>query len=747
VTVVSPRIRASGQIHVLSSIPGRTSFRFLPLRDRQTLARGIEAEVRRIAGVTAVSASPRTARVLIFFDPAQAPLEEIVVAITLATPLSAAEVATVPAHEVALAGEFAGHRRRLAIGGAVLAGLLVKRLVFGAAVLSGNPLLIAVSTAATLISGYPFLRGGLRSLSGRGGLDTDALVTTATLTSLLLRESVMALIVIWLLNLGEYLQALTLQRVHHAIKDLLTVGTTDVWLVAGGTEVRVPVDSVQPGDVVAVYTGETIPVDGVVLEGSGPVNEAPITGESMPSYKNPGDAVFAGTILEAGSLRVRADRIGTETAVGRLIQRIEQARELQAPIATVAEGFSRRFVPLSFVLSLAVLILTRDVRRAMTMLVIACPCAAGLSTPTAVSAAIGNAARRGVLIKGGVHLEAAAKLDTVIFDKTGTLTVGRARVAHMLSVDSLYSPEEVLRIAASGELHSNHPLGIAIVRYTQELEVEIPNHEECEVIVGRGMRADMGGNRILVGSVRLLRESNVPVPDLLAVELNRFHQRGETVLCVAVNGSLIGLIGVRDVVRPETRGALEALRRAGIKRVILLSGDNADAVEIVAQELGLTEYQGDLLPEDKFRRVRELQEAGCRVAMIGDGINDAPALAIADLGVAMGTAGSDVAIEAADVALAGNDLRDVARVLDLSRRTLDAIRQNYALSLGVNALGLFAGAAGALSPVLAAVMHNTSTIAVVLNSGRLIGYRQPRIAADGGPSSPRHWKSPTVALR
>jgi len=719
----------------LSLTCNRVSFRFPPVRDSRLLAHGIEAELHRVTGVSSAEASPRTARVLIVFDVRVISADELAAAVGRALPLTRAE-ATALLTPTPEPSDGSGERARLAVGGAVLAGLLLKRLILGAGAWSGNPVLLGISAIGTIVSGYPFLRGGFRALRGRSGIDTDALISTATITSLLMRESVTALLVIWLLNLGELLQAITLRRVHRAIHDLLSVGGADAWLVAGGTEQKVPLDSIAPGDLLSVYTGETIPVDGEIVSGSASVNQAPITGESLAVYKNPGDNVFAGTIVETGSVQVLANRVGLDTAAGRLIQRIEQARELRAPVETVAESFSRRFVPFSFALSVAVLLLTRDVRRAMTMLVIACPCAAGLSTPTAVSAAIGNGARRGILIKGGVHLEAAATLDTVIFDKTGTLTAGHARVADVLSFDAAYPPEEVLRIAASGEVHSRHPLAVAVLQRVRELEVTVPEHEECEVIVGRGMRADLGGNRILVGNEQLLRQFSVALPESLPAELARYRARGDATLCVAVNGQTIGLIGIKDVLRPHAREALAALQRSGVRRTMLLSGDSVDAVEIVARELGITESRGQLLPEEKLAIVRSLQAAGHRVAMVGDGINDAPSLALADLGIAMGTAGSDVAVEAADVALAGDDLRDVAAVLDLSRHTLSLVKQNYALSLGINTAGLLVGAAGRLSPVMAAVLHNASTIAVVLNSSRLIRYGLQQSASNRGASRP-----------
>lgn len=721
---------AKFDLTVLSCVPGRVHYRVPACRNRPWLARGIEAAVAGLHGVRLVQVNPRTARVLVRYRRTQVPLSGIAAAIATATPQTTLPTST--QSQSAVADSFGHHYARLAVGGTVLLGLLLKRLLLGVGTLSGNPLLLGISLAASVLSGYPFLRGAVHSLLGGQGLTTDVLISVATIASLAMRESVTALVVLWLLNLGELLQDITLHRTRRAIQDLLTLGDAEVWLVVEGAELKVPLSTIQPGDTLAVYTGDAIPVDGVVLTGSGAVNQAPVTGESLPVYKNPGDGVYAGTVLELGHLQVRAERVGAETAMGRLIARVEEARELRAPIETVGATFSRRFVPLSFALAGVVLLLTRDIRRAMTMLVIACPCAVGLSTPTAVSAAIGNAARRGVLIKGGVHLEAADRIDTVVFDKTGTLTTGQARVSHVMSVDPTYPAEEVLRIAASGELHSKHPLALAVLRYAREREFTIPEHEECEVLVGRGMRADMGGNRVLVGSDRLLADFAVPVPATLPADLARFRDAGEVALCVAVNERLIGVIGVKDLVRPEAHAAVAALRAHGIRRILVLTGDSESAAVIVAGELGLREFHGDLLPDQKFELIRALQSEGHVVAMVGDGINDAPALALADLSLAMSTAGSDVAVEAADIALAGNDVRGVPDTLDLSRRTLGVIRQNYALSVGVNAVGVVVGALGVLNPALAAVLHNLSTVAVVANSSRLI--RQGETT--GGDRSP-----------
>jgi cation-transporting P-type ATPase C len=456
----------------------------------------------------------------------------------------------------------------------------------------------------------------------------------------------------------------------------------------------------------------------------------------MPVFRNPGDTVYAGTIVLAGAIRIRVARVGADTVVGRLIQRVEEAQELRAPIQTVGERFSARFVPLSFLLAAGVFLVTRDLRRAVTMLLIACPCAAGMATPTAVSAAIGNGVRRGVLIKGGTYLEAAATLDTVVFDKTGTLTVGVPNVERVAALHEEYTADQVLSLAANGELHSQHPLALAVLHHAQARQLVIPSHDACQILVGRGIRADWVGNRVLVGSRRLLEEFAVPVTAEAEALHAQYAAAGEAVMYVAHQDRLAGVIGVRDTIRPEATAALRELRKAGVKRLLMLTGDGEEAARAVAQAVGLDEWRAHLLPEQKYTLIRQLKARGYRVAMVGDGINDAPALALADVGIAMGTAGSDVAIEAADIALAADDIRRVATTVRLSRQTLHLIRQNYAIALGVNTGGILVGALGMLNPFVAAILHNLSTLLVVLNSARLMRY---------DPDAPQPWGPPPGA--
>jgi cation-transporting P-type ATPase C len=705
-------------MRVVSDAAGRMRVEVPWVRSNSRRAVAVEEAVDQQNGVRTVHAYPHTGNVVVWYSPRRCDREAVLAAIRDAEHVAAELIPTrTPRSSDVRNTEVL----RMVIGGAALALLGLRRYAFNRPPLLG-PSGQLVATGATVFMGYPFLRGALRSLrSGRAG--TDALVTAATVASLVLRENVVALTVLWLLNIGEYLQDLTLRRTRRAISDLLR-GTADTaWITVDGNEVQVPIDSIQLGDDVVVHDHVAIPVDGDVVDGEAVVDQSAITGETLPVSIVAGSRVHAGSVVLRGRLVVRARAVGNETTIGRIITRVEEAQHDRAPIQTVGENFSRRFVPISFVVSALALALTGDVRRAMTMLLIACPCAVGLATPTAISAAIGNGARRGILIKGGSHLEQAGRIDAIVFDKTGTLTVGRPVVTNIIALHKDWQPEQVLAYAASSELHSRHPLAEAVIRSTEERRIIIPPHEECEVLVGLGMRTWADGRTLLLGSPSLLRAENVKVSKKAAEWVDTLRRQAETPLLLAVDGTLVGLISLRDEVRPEATDVLKKLRANGIRRVVMLTGDHPDIATVVAQELGIDEWRAEVLPEDKLEVVRQLQDEGYIVGMVGDGINDAPALAAANIGIAMGLAGTDVAVETADVALANDDLNRLLDVGDLGARAVDVIRQNYGMSIAVNAAGLLIGAGGALSPVLAAILHNASSVAVVANSSRLIRYR------------------------
>ncbi|MGO9732303.1 manganese-exporting P-type ATPase CtpC [Mycobacterium sp.] len=708
---------------VVSDAAGRMRVQVEWVRSDSRRAVAVEEAVAKQNGVRVVHAYPRTGSVVVWYSPRRCDRSSLLAAISGAAHVAAELIPARAPHSSEIRNTDV---LRMVIGGAALALLGVRRYVFARPPLLG-PSGRLVATGVTIFTGYPLLRGALRSLrSGRAG--TDALVSAATVASLVLRENVVALTVLWLLNIGEYLQDLTLRRTRRAISELLRGNQDTAWIrltdgPQAGTEIQVPIDTVQIGDEVVVHDHVAILVDGEVVDGEAIVDQSAITGENLPVSVTVSARVHAGSVVVRGRLVVRAHAVGNQTTIGRIITRVEEAQHDRAPIQTVGENFSRRFVPTSFIVSAVTLAITGDVRRAMTMLLIACPCAVGLSTPTAISAAIGNGARRGILIKGGSHLEQAGRVDAIVFDKTGTLTVGRPVVTNIVAMHSDWQPEQVLAYAASSEIHSRHPLAEAVIRSTEERRISIPPHEECEVLVSLGMRTWADGRTLLLGSPSLLRAEKVKVSKKASEWVDKLRRQAETPLLLAVDGTLVGLISLRDEVRPEAAEVLKKLRANGIRRIVMLTGDHPEIAQVVAGELGIDEWRAEVMPEDKLEVVRELQNDGFVVGMVGDGINDAPALAAADIGIAMGLAGTDVAVETADVALANDDLHRLLDVGDLGARAVEVIRENYGMSIAVNAAGLLIGAGGALSPVLAAILHNTSSVAVVANSSRLIRYR------------------------
>ncbi|OBG29478.1 manganese-exporting P-type ATPase CtpC [Mycobacterium sp. 852002-51057_SCH5723018] len=710
-------------LKVISDAAGRMRVSVEWVRSDSRRAVAVEEAVAKQDGVRVVHAYPRTGSVVVWYSPRRCDRSAVLDAIGGAASVAAELIPARAPHSEEIRNTDV---LRMVIGGAALALLGVRRYVFARPPLLG-PSGRIFATGVTVFTGYPFLRGALRSLrSGRAG--TDALVSAATVASLVLRENVVALTVLWLLNIGEYLQDLTLRRTRRAISELLRGSQDTAWIrLTDGpqsfTEVQVPIDTVQIGDEVVVHDHVAIPVDGEVVDGEAIVDQSAITGETLPVSVTVSSPVHAGSVVVRGRVVVRASAVGNQTTIGRIIARVEEAQHDRAPIQTVGENFSRRFVPTSFIVSAITLAITGDVRRAMTMLLIACPCAVGLATPTAISAAIGNGARRGILIKGGSHLEQAGQVDAIVFDKTGTLTVGRPVVTNIVAMHKDWKPEQVLAYAASSEIHSRHPLAEAVIRSTEERHISIPPHEECEVLVGLGMRTWADGRTLLLGSPSLLRAEKVKVSKKASEWVDKLRRQAETPLLLAVDGTLVGLISLRDEVRPEAAEVLKKLRANGIRRIVMLTGDHPDIAEVVADELGIDEWRAEVMPEHKLEVVRELQSDGFVVGMVGDGINDAPALAAADIGIAMGLAGTDVAVETADVALANDDLHRLLDVRDLGARAVDVIRENYGMSIAVNAAGLIIGAGGALSPVLAAILHNASSVAVVANSSRLIRYR------------------------
>lgn len=545
-------------------------------------------------------------------------------------------------------------------------------------------------------------------------------------------------ILLFLFSLGNALEHYALGRTHRAIRSLIALRPDTALVIRGDAEVVLPVEELVPGDEVIVRPGERIPIDGTVVAGDSSVDQSAITGESLPVHKRPGDQVFSGTLNTTGLLRVRVDRPVHESTLARIIQIVEEAREQKSRAQRFAEAFQGKYAMGVIVVSLLAFAVpvglgadpATSFYRAMTLLVAASPCALVISTPASILSALANAARSSVLFKGALQLETIGVVDAVVFDKTGTLTVGKPRVTSVLPAPGV-EPTELLRVVAPVEYRSEHPLGLAVVAHAEAAGAFdrglVERVGSLTSIPGRGVRAELDGARVLIGNEALLQEHGVVLPRELQRAAEELRERGQTAVYAAVDGNVLGVLGIADTVRPVARKVVERLRSLGVRRIVMLTGDNERAARAIAREVGLEEWRADLLPEEKVAVVRELQAAGFRVAMVGDGVNDAPALAAADVGIAMGAAGTDVALETADVVLMSDDLTKLPYSIELSRAARRIIVQNLAIALGVIVVLVTSILVRGVPLPLAVVGHEGSTIVVVLNGLRLLAFR-PRAA-------------------
>jgi len=602
--------------------------------------------------------------------------------------------------------------------GMLPAGLLVLILV---ALIPGLDAAVGfdIAVLSMLLGGAAIAYPTLATMIERRRVTAGTLVVIAVAGSAYLGEYMAAAVVSFMMLAGEFLEEVTLQRTRNAVRELVRLAPDVAWTERGGTWVQVPLREVAPGDHVLVRSGDRVPVDGTIISGEVSLSEATITGEAMPVDKTAGAHVFAGTTSQSGAIVVRADRVGRETTLGRIIQVVRAAQEQKGTVQKIADRFATFFTPAILATGALVWVLTHDLMRVMAVFVIACPCALVLATPTAVVASVGNAARRGVLIKGGVALEVAGRVTTVAFDKTGTLTSGNPVVVAVEPLLAGRAASEILEMAGVAELRSEHPLGRAIVAHARASGIALADPEQFTTTFGRGVEAVWAGSRIEVGNHRLLGPD-----DPAAAALEAQEQQGRTALVVRVDGVPWGVVSLADALRPRVRQALDRLREMGINRLVMLTGDHEVTAQAIARQAGISEVRAGLLPEQKLAVVRDLQADGGIVAMVGDGVNDAPALVLADVGVAMGAAGTDVALESADVALMGDDLALLPEVLALSRRALGVIHQNiWGFAVAVNIVGIVLAGSGFLSPIGAAVVHNVAALFVVMNSGRLLSHR------------------------
>lgn len=596
---------------------------------------------------------------------------------------------------------------------------------FGLGALTSGPgLKVALQVAATLIAGTPIAIAAYRALTVRV-ISIDLLVTVAAVGALIIGETWEAAAVTFLFALGHALEVATLNKTRSALSALIAAAPERALVIRDGQEVEIPASEVAVGESVVIKNGARVPVDGEVISGRGAIDEATITGESLPAAKAPGDKVFAGTIASGGFITVRATGVGEDTTFARIIHRVEEAQDDKAASQRFMERFASYYTPGIMVLALLVGLFTGDAVLGLTLLVIGCPGALVISIPVSLVAGIGRAARDGILIKGGEFLETAARVNAVALDKTGTLTLGKPRLTDVVVLDDRWNRDELLAYAARVEAASEHPLAQPVIDAAREAGLDLSGDlEDAEPFPGMGVAAQVDGMRMLIGNRALLQDHGVAVSSVAAEHADDLARAGRTPMYVTVDGAVAGLLAVADEPRPEAAAFVAQLADMGIERVLMLTGDAPQVAQAVANQTGISEVHAGLLPEDKLQLVKRLQAEGLTVAMVGDGVNDAPALASADVSVAMGAAGSAVAIETAGIALMASNLSRLPEAFQLARRVLNTMRQNIAVALVTVAILLAGVLFGGLTMAWGMLVHQGSVLLVIINAMRLL--RPPR---------------------
>ena len=609
------------------------------------------------------------------------------------------------------------------------AGLLGYNLFFkskNTVALTGIRRFLNYNTLSTIALAMPVLKNGINSLIKNKRPNADTLSSSAIISSILLGKESAALTIMFLEEVSELLTVYTMEKTRGAIKDMLSVGENYVWKEISEDNVkRVPIEEIQKDDIIVVQTGEKISVDGKIIRGEALIDQSSITGEYMPIKKSVGEEVYAGTIIKNGNISIIAEKVGDDRTVSRIIKLVEDANFNKADIQNYADTFSAQLIPLNFILAGIVYASTRNITKAMSMLVIDYSCGIRLSTAVAFSAAINTAAKNGILVKGSNFIEELSKAETVIFDKTGTITEGKPKVQSIEVFDNNMSENEMIGLAGAAEEQSSHPLATAIMTEIKDRGIEIPKHSKIKTVVSRGVETKVGKGKeakvIRVGSKKYMLENNVNLTAAIDAERG-IISRGEIGLYIAQDDKIIGLIGVSDPPRENIKKAINRLRNYGVDDIVLLTGDLRQQAETIASRMSIDRYESELLPEDKAKNILKFQSKGSNVIMIGDGVNDAPALSYANVGVALGSTRTDVAMEAADITITQDNPLLVPGVIGLSKNTVKTIKENFAMVIGLNTFALVLGATGILAPIYASVLHNSTTILVVLNSLKLLKY-------------------------
>ena len=670
----------------------------------------VQHAIAKLPGVESVNVLLITEKAIIRFDPDQVDLPAIRKVVASAGDYSVPETTQSPA--ALLMGDFNQQLVLLLAGvfSAVASIVIVGEWLRMFEILNEFvPFLIGV--AIVLVGGWPVFRNVIRATLKRQ-ITSHTLMTIGAVAALAVGEWVTAAIVVVFMRLGEYVENFTTESARRAVKELTAIAPQTARVERDGAEAEVPVAEVKVGEIVIVRPGEKIPIDGEIVAGQATIDQAAITGESMPIEVASGSHVFAATIAKLGSLRVKTLRVGADTTFGRVVKMVEEAEGHRADVQRFADKFSAYYLPVVIGLAGLTFLISRDPLSTAAVLVVACSCSIALATPVAMLASIGGSAKRGLLIKGGKYLETLARADIVLVDKTGTLTLGQPQITDVISLNGLPT-SEVLALAASAERYSEHPLAEAVRAAARAQNLSLSEPQDFEAIPGMGIRARVNGSLVAIGNRRLiLAAESLPIAQQL-------EGQGKTLLFLAHNAELVAVLAAADTVRLEVPAALAELRALGIEHIELLTGDNERTAAALAEKLGV-QYRANLLPENKIEIVKDYQAKGHTVVMIGDGVNDAPALAQSNIGIAMGTAGTDIAIEAAHVVLMREDWSLVPEAIRIARRTMGIVKMNLAFTAVYNVVGLALAAFGILPPVLAAAAQSLPDLGILANSARLL---------------------------
>ncbi|AMD17250.1 cation transporter [Methanobrevibacter sp. YE315] len=579
-----------------------------------------------------------------------------------------------------------------------------------------TPIYLNPAWGTVIISGIPMLLLAMTRLIREKWISSALLIAIAMVASLLIGEIFAAGEVAWIMALGALLEDWTVERAKKGLRNLINLTPQTGRRIVNGKEEVISVDEIKIGDVLRILPGESVPVDGEIIKGTSSLDQSIMTGESLPIDKEVGDEVFCGTMNMYGAIDVKATSLGENSSLQKLIDLVKAADEKQAPTQRIADKWATWLVPIALLIAILAWLMTGNIERGVTVLVVFCPCALILATPTAIMAAIGQATKYGVLIKSGEALETLGGLNTLVFDKTGTLTYGNLEVSDVISLKDNLNEMDVLKIVASCEKLSEHPLAKAIVSNAKDAEIDIEEPKEFKMYPGKGVTCINSYGKVYAGNSKFLSENNIDVN--ISTQLDKLKHEGKASIIVALNEETIGLIGLSDVIREDSKDMIKNLHDLGTE-TILLTGDNTETANYFASQVGIGKVYGNLLPQEKLDWIEKLKNEGKKVCMIGDGVNDAPALKTADVSVAMGSVGSDVAIEAADIALLGDDIGKIPYLKKLSNSTLFTIKANIAMSMTINAVAIICSVLGLLNPVTGAIVHNAGSCLVVLNAALL----------------------------